>query len=153
MASNIDREKKELQRTIRDAKKQLKQLGDEKKVDAALENWKQLDELKQTIAKMCRENGTTLKKLMATPDFYVYAQKKGTKKATSKDAEWVKKSLASGTSEAELIKRADELKRKYIASKINKRKRKTTKPSGGNKGGSGSSGSGKNDAAAAQGLA
>ena len=131
MAQTKAQAKKDLRRTISDAKKALKALDNENKIDKELEKWQQQDKLRQNIAKMCRDNGTTLKRLMATPEWYVYADPKGSKKAQDKDVDWVMKAIRGGVSEADMIKRADTLKRKYIASKIKpkRRSKSTTKPS------------------------
>ena len=122
MSNNIAAQKKELRRVIRDANKELKELSREDKVAAEIKKWEESYNLKQELEALCKERGTTLKKVMAEKDYYNYAQLKGSKKALDTSADWVQDTIKRGVSEADLLRRANDLKRKYVLSKKKKKK-------------------------------
>ena len=124
MSNNVATEKTRLRRIIRDAKKNLKDLSKEDKVLAEIKKWEERYNLKQDLEKLCKDKGTTLKNVMAEKDYYIYAQPKGSRKAIDNNVDWVKAAIQRGTTEAQMLERANKLKRKYVLSKMTKRKKK-----------------------------
>ena len=124
MATTTAKERKDLLRAKRDIEKQLNNLKNEAKIDKALEDWKELDDLRNELHAICGKRGTSLQKVMNTPAYYLYASVDGNKKSTNKEAKWVQDAIKRGTSEERMLQRAEQLRRKYVASKIKKRSKK-----------------------------
>jgi hypothetical protein len=131
MAKPMDARLKDLRQQAKEIKKAIKEIKNVDKVDAALAKWAEMDKLKQDFSLMLStKHNTTLKKVMALPDFFTHAEVKGTRKASRSDISWVVEAIKNGANEAGMIKRADELKAKYIRKVLSPTKRKTKTTTG-----------------------
>jgi len=114
--------KVELRRIIRDAQKELKELTAVDRVDAEVKKWEEAHHLKIKLNDICKADNTTLVKLMRVPDFFYWAQLRGNQKAVDRDETWLQEAVRRGTSLEKMKERADDLKRKRMATKLNSRK-------------------------------
>ena len=114
--------KVELRRIIRDAQKELKELNAVDRVDGEVKKWEEAHLLKIKLNNICKDNNTTLVKLMRVPDFFYWAQLRGSQKAVDRDTTWLQEAVRRGTSLEKMKERADDLKRKRMATKLNSRK-------------------------------
>lgn len=131
MAKQPNRKMQELRRQRTEINKAIRELKNEDKVQAELQRWEQMDELKQKFARELSHHGMTLKKLMKMPDFYHYAEANGTRKARDKGAPWVIEAVKKGASEAAMAKRAEILREKHARKQVAPKRRKkstTAKP-------------------------
>lgn len=117
----------ELRKQKREINKEIKSIKNESKMEEALVKWKAMDKIKKEFSSKLTEHKITLKKLTALPDYYTFVEINGTRKALVKTEEWIKKALAKGANEAEMIKKADTMKEKYVRKQLTPKKRKKTK--------------------------
>jgi|TARA_Y100000310_G_scaffold127495_1_gene126633 hypothetical protein len=126
MATAKDKRVSELRKQARDINKELRALQNVERISAGMASWKAVDELKQKYEAELKKHKMTMKKLIKMPIYYTLAEVGGTRKARDKSEPWVQEALASGTSEAQMIKEANRLREAYARRTFGPKRRKKT---------------------------
>ena len=134
MADARQKRLSELRKQKRDIEKEIKATQNTSKMEKDFANQKSLTELKEKFEKELRNHpagkNKTLKWLLNQPDYYHYARwtQNYSYKGNSLELDWVKKAMADGVSEQELIASANKMRENaWMRAERAKRKKRKSK--------------------------